>query len=36
MSGEGTVESGAISPMLTASLVYDDAREGIRWLVGTH
>jgi uncharacterized glyoxalase superfamily protein PhnB len=34
MSREGgTVESGAISPTLTASLVYDDASEGIRWLV---
>src|SRR5262249_38170916 len=28
-----SVEGGVISPTVTASLVYDDAREGIRWLV---
>src|SRR5262245_66663082 len=27
------VEGQVIAPTLTASLVYDDAREGIRWLV---
>ena len=28
-----SVEGQVIAPTLTASLVYDDAREGIRWLV---
>lgn len=28
-----SVEDGIISPTLTASLVYDDPRQGIRWLV---
>lgn len=28
-----SVEDAVISPTLTASLVYDDARQGIRWLV---
>ena len=28
-----SVEGEVIAPTLTASLVYDDAREGIRWLV---
>jgi uncharacterized glyoxalase superfamily protein PhnB len=28
-----SVDGGVISPTLTASLVHDDPREGIRWLV---